>query len=199
MTAQPLHIKLREKRNRPPDGPWIWLTRDFLESDAWRTAPINTRRVVERIMLEHMAHAGTMNGRLIVTYNDFEKFGIRRHALANAIADAKARGLIIVTQPGRRSAGTGRWPARYALGWLPGHDGSAAPNRWKAWCPPIAGNINSSNEIDTRERTAKTLGKLGSLVTESTLASSDGIDTGKPRKSAKALVTESTPGKMNLA
>lgn len=28
---------------------------DMLESDAWRTAPINTRRVIERLMLEHMA------------------------------------------------------------------------------------------------------------------------------------------------
>jgi hypothetical protein len=138
--------KLRQKRNRPPsDQPWVWLTRELLESDAWSTAPINTRRLVERLMLEHMAHAGTENGRLVRTYRDFEKFGIRHQSVGAAIADAADRGLILVTHRGRASAGQDRWPSRYALGWLPTHDGASAPNRWKSWCPPApyTGNIES--------------------------------------------------------
>ncbi len=53
MPSKPLYIKLREKRNRPPEGePWIWLTRELIESEAWHSAPINTRRVVERLIIE---------------------------------------------------------------------------------------------------------------------------------------------------
>ena len=134
MASKPLHVKLRDKRNRPPDGePWVWFTRELIESDAWRSAPINTRRVVDRLMLEHMAHAGTMNGKLICTYRDFEKFGIRHQSVKPAISDAVQRGLIIVTEKGKASAGPVRWPSRYALGWLPTHDGAAASNRWKCW------------------------------------------------------------------
>ena len=33
------------------------------------------RLVVDRVMIEHMAHAGTENGNLVVTYADFVKFG----------------------------------------------------------------------------------------------------------------------------
>jgi hypothetical protein len=40
--------KLKRKRNRPP-GPFVWLTKELLESEAWITAPINTRRVVDRL------------------------------------------------------------------------------------------------------------------------------------------------------
>jgi hypothetical protein len=126
--------KLWHKRNRPPqDEPWCWFPRSLLESDAWRSAPINTRRVVDRLLLEHMAHAGTMNGQLICTYKDFEKAGIRHESLITAIQDAGARGLISITQKGRASTGEDRWPSKYALGWLPTHDGVAAPNRWKSW------------------------------------------------------------------
>ena len=77
--------KLRHKRNHPPpDQPCVWFTREMLESEAWSTAPINTRRLVERIILEHMAHAGTENGRLICTYRDFERHGIGKRHITGA-------------------------------------------------------------------------------------------------------------------
>ena len=135
--SKPLAKKLREKRNHPPPQiPWIWLNRDFLESEAWRTAPINTRRVVERLMLEHMAHAGTENGNLPCTYDDFMRFGVWRRYIGTSIRDAATRGLIIITQKGRASAGENRWPSKYALGWLPMRDGAPASNNWKAWTRP---------------------------------------------------------------
>jgi hypothetical protein len=125
--------KLREKRNRPPQGePWAWLSRELIESDAWRTALINTRKVVDRLMLEHMAHGGTENGNLVVTYDDFMQSGFTRRAtISAAIKDAHRRGLIDITRHGKASAGLDRWPSRYALGWLPHSDGGAARNRWR--------------------------------------------------------------------
>jgi len=136
MGSKPLATRLREKRNHPPPGqPWVWLSREILESEAWRTAPINTRRVVDRLMLEHMAHAGTMNGKLVCTYDDFQKWGIGRRYLSASIANASQRGLIALTEKGRASAGENRWPNKYALGWLPMYDGAPALNKWKSWTP----------------------------------------------------------------
>lgn len=134
--------KLRNKRNHPPpDQPWVWLTREMLESEAWSSAPINTRRVIDRLILEHMSHAGLENGQLVCTYADFERAGIGKRHVTAAIKDAARRGLVIITEKGKASAGPNRWPSRYALGWLPLHNGASAPNRWKSWsqpAPPIA-------------------------------------------------------------
>ncbi len=143
MGSKPLHIRLREKRNHPPkDQPWIWLTRDLLESEAWRSLSHAGMGVVFRVMLEHMAHAGTENGNLVVTYDDFVKFGIRRQSINAAIREAIERGFIIVTVQGRASVGEARWPNRYALTWLPLKDGAPATNRWKAWTHRSSTNGN---------------------------------------------------------
>lgn len=179
-------VKLREARNRPPsDKPWLWLTRELIESEAWASCSIAERRVIDRVMLEHMAHAGTENGNLAVTYADFVKFGIRRASLNAAITGATIKGLIIITEKGRRSAGPDRWPTRYALGWLPMSDGASALNRWKTWrkarpTGPIAGNIESSTGSGTRENGRNARG----LVTESRLAPGSENAPGEIRKCA---------------
>jgi hypothetical protein len=186
--------RIREARNRPPaDKPWIWLTREMIESDAWRSLSRQAQLVIDRVMIEHMLHAGTENGNLVVTYADFEKFGIRRMSLKAAIAEAVATGLLTITLKGRPSVGPDRWPTRYALGWLPLRDGAAAPNRWKAWCKPspIPGNIESSSDSATRENgrkprslVAKTLpGKKTLRAVGGGTAASGGEDTAaRPRR-----------------
>jgi hypothetical protein len=126
--------KLLRRRNSPPDGPWIWLTQELVDSAAWRTAPINTKRFVERLMIEHMSHAGLENGLLPCTFNDCVQWGIGRRFVEQAQADAIRRGLVYRTQKGRRhSRKLGRTPHLFGLGWLPAHDAAAAPNRWKSW------------------------------------------------------------------
>ena len=143
--------KLREKRNRPPaDQPWTWLTRELLESDAWRTAPRETLQFIFRLMLEHQAHAGTDNGRLVCTFDDCQAYGLLRKRIKAAQVDAIRRGLVYQSQNGVPAKGRGRQPSRFGLGWLPGHDASPAPHRWKAWHPPLldikgsthGGNLN---------------------------------------------------------
>jgi hypothetical protein len=150
-------IRLREARNRPPaDEPWVWFTREMLESEAWSSLSRAARRVIDRVIIEHMAHAGTENGNLAVTYSDFVKYGIRLKSLKTAISEAAAKGFIIITQKGKASVGPDRWPTRYALGWLPLTDGAPALNRWKGWrrsrpSGPIAGNIDSTGDSARRE------------------------------------------------
>jgi len=192
--------KLREKRNRPPaHEPWVWLTRELLESEAWQSLSRAGLRVVFRLMVENMAHAGTENGNLIVTYADFVKFGVRQQTIKSAIAETVTRGLIIVTEKGRSSTGPDRWPSKYALGWLPMSDGSPAANRWKGWqlprrAGPIGGNIESTVRIDSRENG----GKYRALLSETTLAPVEN-DTREMAETNKSPLSESTVGKMRSA
>lgn len=117
--------------NSPPEGrPWIWLTRDMLASPAWRILPHSAKLVVDRIVIEHMDHAGTMNGRLKVTYDNFASYGVRRKSVSEALRAARALGFIVVISRGFRSHGPARRPAEYALTWLPLWDGAPASNRW---------------------------------------------------------------------
>lgn len=121
-----------QKRNHPPAGePWVWLTQDMLTSPAWAALTISAKRVIERLAIEHMSHAGTMNGELIVTYDDFENFGVSRKTIKTAIDVAQALGFIDVTFKGVRSYGSARRPSQYALTWLPQNDGNDPTNRWK--------------------------------------------------------------------
>lgn len=141
-------VKLREARNRPPEGTlWVWITQEMLESDAWRALSLAEHRVIERVMVEHILHGLKENGNLAVTYADFVKFGSRRDTLPAGIRGAVDKGLLVITEKGKRSSGPDRWPTRYALGWLPFKDASSPRNAWKAWrATPIPGDFYS----DTR-------------------------------------------------
>jgi hypothetical protein len=72
-----------------------------------------------------------MNGELVVTYDDFESFGIRRKTIAQAIQTAVALGFLDLTERGRRSYGPSRRPSHYGLTWLPRADWTPASNMWK--------------------------------------------------------------------
>jgi hypothetical protein len=121
------------KRNRPPQGEsWIWLTADMLESVVWRSMSLNARKIVDRLIVEHLAHAGTENGNLITTYSDFQQFGLRRRSsIAPAIIEAETLGIIDVVERGGSAYAEFRNPSRYALAWLDRKDGTPPTNRWK--------------------------------------------------------------------
>lgn len=120
------------RQNSPPQAePWCWLTRDMLEAPSWARLSGAAKNVVFRIAIEHMAHAGTENGNLAVTYADFAAYGIRRNSIRSAIAEAAAAGWIEVTERGRGGHSSHRYPSRYALGWLPKADGTLSAHRWR--------------------------------------------------------------------
>jgi hypothetical protein len=171
----------------------------MLESPAWQSLSLVARRVIDRIILEHMAHAGTENGNLVVTYKHFTNFGIRHSSISGAIQEAVERGFVIITEKGRASTGPNRWPTRYALGWLPLKDGTPATNRWKAWTKrrsagPIPGNIESSTETGTRENRRI----AGAQVPQTALAPGIESGVGELAENLNLPVPKSTPGKMNL-
>lgn len=127
------------KLMKPPKGePFVWLTRELLESDAWQSLGINARRLIDRLLLDHMSHAGTENGRLKATHAQLEQFGISRRHIPTAIADAEHVGLIDVCRGGRHVATT------YTLTWLPLPNGTPASNRWKLYCAKASRKGNKS-------------------------------------------------------
>jgi hypothetical protein len=81
-------------------GQWAWLPREALESPAYRALSLSGHRVLARIQLEHLAHAGKENGKLPVTFLNFEEYGIHRSAIAPAIREAEALGFIRITLRG---------------------------------------------------------------------------------------------------
>jgi hypothetical protein len=82
---------------------------EMLESPAFRVLSVSANRVLARIEIEMGHHGGTDNGRLPVTFGDFEQYGIERHAIAPAIRELTVLGFIEVTVPGR--AGNAEWRA----------------------------------------------------------------------------------------
>lgn len=118
------------KHLRPPSGePWTWQTRELLMSDAWRAMSINARRILDRIRLEHMAHAGQENGALTVTHDNFYAYGVPKDAIRPAIDELVFLGLVRAVRGGRW-AGTNR-PSIYRITWIGDRDASPPTNEWK--------------------------------------------------------------------
>jgi hypothetical protein len=158
-----LPLKLRKKLNSPPaNQPWGWFSFELLESAAMRSLSVNGRRVLDRIQLEHMAHAGLENGRLKVTWDDFVKFGVGRRFIGGALAEVIVAGIVAITQPGRKAWGRDRGdPTQYRLTYLPvAEPGDFWPptNEWKSFSAPKApkARTHSSNGKDKAKHQAWT-------------------------------------------
>ncbi len=80
---------------------------DMLRSPAWRALSLSARRILDRVEIELADHGGMDNGKLPVTYDDFARYGLDRHAIAPAIREVVALGFLEITEPGR--AGNADW------------------------------------------------------------------------------------------
>jgi hypothetical protein len=73
----------------------------MLDSPAYRVLSLSAHRIMSRIEVElgrHGGDKGKKNGILIVTYDDFCKYGIDRHAIGPAISELEALGFIEVKE-----------------------------------------------------------------------------------------------------
>ena len=114
----------------PPRGePWAWLPTALLASPAWRAISINTRRLIDFLMIEHSNHAGHENGNLKATYSQLAVFGLTRRKIFGAITQAETLGLIAVEHGGRWNL-TNR-PSTFRLTFYADRDGNPATNEWK--------------------------------------------------------------------
>ena len=62
------------KRRNSIDGQFAPHTIEMIKSPAWSVLSLSARRVLDRIEIEHADHGGNDNGRLPVTYDDFERY-----------------------------------------------------------------------------------------------------------------------------
>lgn len=111
------------------EGGWIAHRLHLVMSPAWRLAPIPLRRVLERLEIEHMRHAGKENGRLVVSYDQFVKFGVSRKAIRGALELGERLGLLEVRQT-HEWVGDVRPPNQYRLTYVPEKDRKAPTDEW---------------------------------------------------------------------
>ena len=74
--------------------------------------------MLDRIESEYLRHGGRDNGSLAVTFDDFVEYGINRHAIAPAMRECVALGLLVVTQHGRAGNAGFRVPNLFLLPYL---------------------------------------------------------------------------------
>jgi len=108
------HAGRTGKLLRPPKGePWVYLPRELIRSDAWRTRGINCVRLIDFLLNEHMSHSGRENGNLVAPYDQLVKWGVPRSEISGAIQEAEARGLIRIRRGGMRASSN--QPSRFML------------------------------------------------------------------------------------
>jgi hypothetical protein len=102
----------RRRRNRIA-GQFTALLTEMLESPAWRVLSLSARRVLDRVSIELRQHGGHAENGLCVTYDDFQEFGIDRHAIALAIREVVALGFLRIIRQGRAGNREFRAPTLY--------------------------------------------------------------------------------------
>ncbi|TIM21270.1 MAG: hypothetical protein E5Y61_32435 [Mesorhizobium sp.] len=148
---------LVRKHTKPSaeENGWQWLTRDFMESDAFRTLSGNAHRALFRILIEHVSHAALCNGRLIVTHTQFIEYGVTGEYVADATGELEFKGIIRV-QRGKAGDGTSH-PNTYRLTFTGDHEGAPATNEWRRCTMAMAKAWSTT----VRKQQAEQRGKLG--------------------------------------
>jgi hypothetical protein len=118
------------KRKHKIDGQFVPRLIEMLRSPAFRALSLTGHRIFARIEIELASHGGRDNGKLPVTFADFERYGIERHAIGPGIRVACALGLVEVTRPGRPGGGEYRKPNLFRLTYLPAY-GKAPTHEWR--------------------------------------------------------------------
>lgn len=128
----------------------------MLRSSAWCVLSLSGRRIIDRIEIELADHGGMDNGKLPITYDDFVRYGINRHAIAPAIREATALGFIEVTEAGRAGNADYRKPNLFRLTYK--HTNHAeATHEWKKIAAEEAESIaRAARSAKTELRCRKT-------------------------------------------
>jgi hypothetical protein len=138
----------------------------MLNSIAWRHLPHPFRRFLERIEIQHMHRGCCENGKLVVTYDQFVKWGTRRGSIKLMIETTVALGFLKVTKYGGSNENDGRFPSTYALTYVKnlGRDAAEPTNEWmeikdagevRRIMKRVAAEIERENEENRAKRAAK--------------------------------------------
>jgi hypothetical protein len=130
----------------------MWWTLEMYDSFAGRELFKHDAAVslVHRIIVEHLRHGGKENGRLKITYDDFQEWGISRARIGDAIAIAEALGFIKRVKRGRAAWEDQREPGEFALTWQ--CIGSELPtNDWKRIFSREVAQAKVANALKVRQ------------------------------------------------
>jgi hypothetical protein len=111
--AAPVDPQQREKRTSI-GGQFAPRLIEMLESPAYRVLCLGAHRVIARIEIELGHHGGADNGKLPITYDQFQEYGMDRQTVGPAIREAQALGFITVIA-GRAGNAEFRSPSLYGL------------------------------------------------------------------------------------
>ena len=94
---------------------------EMLRSPAYQVLSLAAHKVLARIEIELANHGGTRqaNGRLPVTFDHFEEYGLHRRSIAPAIREVEALGFVEVTQRGCGGNANFKQPSMYRLTYRP--------------------------------------------------------------------------------
>jgi hypothetical protein len=106
------------KRRSLIAGQWVSRPRQLVDSPVMAVLSQSGYRALNRIESEHLAHGGAENGKLPVTYADFGRCGIHKDAVAPALRELEALGLIETTRKGYGGAAEVRAPSLYRLTYI---------------------------------------------------------------------------------
>jgi hypothetical protein len=106
---------LRGSKKKTISGQFAWRLVEMQESPAYRVLSLSAHRVLDRLEIELGRHGGNDNGKLPSTFDDFEKYGIHRHAIGPAVREVVALGFVEITQEGRAGNAEWRRPSLYRL------------------------------------------------------------------------------------
>lgn len=120
------------KRRNSLIGQWSARPIDMQRSFAWRVLSRAGHQCLSRIEIELADHGGNDIDQLPVTFNDFEEYGVNRHAIGPALAEFEALGFIDITERGVSArAAEYRRSNRFRLLTRPSERrGSAGRPRW---------------------------------------------------------------------
>jgi len=105
---------------------------EMLESPAYRALSLSGHRVLARLEIELGHHGGTDNGKLPVTYGDFQRYGIERKSIPPALREVQALGFARITEHGRPSKSDfGRHPNHFELTYIHGRHGEEPTHEWR--------------------------------------------------------------------
>ncbi|RWC38328.1 hypothetical protein [Mesorhizobium sp.] len=96
-------------------GQFLWQLVEMKESPAWRVLSQSGHRILSRLEIEMAHHGGKDNGKLPTTFDQFEEYGIHRHAIAPAIREVVALGFVEITEKGRAGNAEWRRPSLFRL------------------------------------------------------------------------------------
>jgi hypothetical protein len=88
---------------------------DMLRSPAYCALSLSARRILDRLEIELADHGGADNGRLPVTYDDFQKYGLHRQAIYPAIRETVALGFVEITEQGVAGNAEFRKPNKFRI------------------------------------------------------------------------------------